>query len=87
LVAFLLGCYNLAVFLVYAWDKLRARRGAWRVPERTLLGLAALGGGAGAFCGVYLIRHKVRKARFAVGVPALLVAQIALATWILLRLR
>lgn len=87
LLAALLACYNLAVFLVYAWDKVRARRGGWRVPERTLLCLAALGGGAGAVLGIYLIRHKTRKARFAIGAPAALAAQVALVSWVVLRFR
>ncbi|MBP2020022.1 uncharacterized membrane protein YsdA (DUF1294 family) [Symbiobacterium terraclitae] len=87
LVAGLAVLYNFAVFLAYAWDKLRARRGGRRVPERTLLCLAALGGGAGAFCGTYLIRHKTRKARFTIGVPAALVAQVALAAWAVTQLR
>jgi len=80
-----LALYNAVVFLVYAWDKHRARRGQWRVPERTLLWLAALGGGLGALVGVYGIRHKVRKPRFAVGVPVLLAVQVGLAAWAALR--
>ncbi len=78
--------YNLMVFLTYAWDKLRAGRGGRRVPERRLLWLAALGGGAGAMLGIYLIRHKTRKPRFAMGVPALLAAQVGLAVWLAHRL-
>lgn len=79
--------FNLIVLLTYAWDKLRARRGGRRVPERTLLWLAALGGGAGALLGVYLVRHKSRKARFAVGVPVLLAAQVGMAVWLAQQLR
>ncbi|MFO7273992.1 MAG: DUF1294 domain-containing protein [Symbiobacteriaceae bacterium] len=74
--------YNLLVFLTYAWDKLQARRGGRRVPERTLLWLSALGGGPGALLGIYLIRHKTRKPLFALGVPGLLAAQLALAAWV-----
>jgi len=85
--AALLLFYNFTVFLIYAWDKVQARRGGRRVPERTLLCLAALGGGVGAVLGVYLIRHKTRKARFAIGVPVALAAQVALGTWAVLRYR
>lgn len=73
---------NAFVFLVYAHDKWKARRGRWRTSEAFLLGLAALGGGAGAALAVYLVRHKRRKPLFAVGVPLLLVLQLTLAFWL-----
>lgn len=82
-----LSLYNLIVFLTYAWDKFRAQRGGRRVPERTLLWLAALGGGPGALLGIYLVRHKTRKPRFALGVPVLLAAQVGLAVWLAESLR
>lgn len=73
---------NAFVFLVYAHDKWKARRGLWRTSEAMLLGLAALGGGAGAALGVYLVRHKRRKPLFAVGVPLLLIVQLSVALWL-----
>jgi uncharacterized membrane protein YsdA (DUF1294 family) len=73
-----LAAYNLIVFLVYAWDKRRARRRGWRTPEATLLWLAAVMGGAGALAGIYGLRHKTRKPRFAWGVPVMAAAQVAL---------
>lgn len=71
--------YNLFVFLVYGWDKLSARRGWRRVPERTLLLLAALLGSPGALVGMYGFHHKTRKPRFAVGVPLMLAIEVAAA--------
>lgn len=75
--------YNVVVFVVYAVDKLKARRGLWRVPESTLLWLALLGGAAGAVLGIFGLRHKVRKPRFAMGVPVMLVVQAGLLAWAL----
>ncbi len=51
---------------VFRWDKWCARRGARRVPERTLLRLAALGGILGAYLGMYAHthRHKAGKESF-----------------------
>lgn len=69
--------YNLVVLGIYAYDKRAARRGWRRVPEAKLLWLAALAGGPGAFLGIFLLRHKTRKPRFALGVPLLLAAQVA----------
>lgn len=70
---------NLLAFWLMAADKRRARRGAWRIPERVLFASALLGGSAGAWLGMRLFRHKTRHARFAVGIPLLLAAQVLLA--------
>lgn len=79
LVAAVLAVWNLVVLGVYGYDKSRARHHAWRVPERTLLWLAALGGGAGALLGMLLFRHKIRKPRFFLLVPLFVLAELYLA--------
>jgi uncharacterized membrane protein YsdA (DUF1294 family) len=61
----LLLLVNLFTVLRYWDDKRRARGGAWRVPESTLLGLAAIGGSPGALLACRLFRHKTRKQPFA----------------------
>lgn len=68
---------NVAAFVLYGIDKHRAKRGAWRIPEKTLLGAAALGGGVGALLGMRAFRHKTRKLKFTLGVPAILLAEVA----------
>ena len=66
-----LGVMNLVTFIVYAYDKHIARqnKGKRRVPERTLLLLAFLGGAYGALLGMLLCRHKTKHTRFLVLVP------------------
>ena len=76
---------NLVTFAVYGIDKRRARRGAWRVPEKTLFLLPLLGGSVGALLGMRVFRHKTKHWYFVWGVPAILLAQIALAAWLLYR--
>ena len=76
---------NLAAFFTFGADKRRARRDAWRVPERTLFLLALLGGSAGAVCGMRVFHHKTRHWYFRYGLPAILLAQLALAAWLYLR--
>lgn len=49
-----------AAFIAYGADKSKARRGAWRIPEKVLLGLSFFGGAAGGLCGMLLFRHKTR---------------------------
>ena len=68
---------NVLTFIVYGVDKWKARRGRWRVPESTLMGLAALGGSVGAWLAMQLFRHKTQKKKFRYGVPVLFVLQVA----------
>jgi uncharacterized membrane protein YsdA (DUF1294 family) len=60
--------YVLAVsvisFCMFAWDKYCAIHGLWRIPERSLLLMAAAGGTPGAFAGQKVLRHKTRKQPF-----------------------
>ena len=60
-------------------DKFNATRNLWRIPEATLLGVAAIGGSVGALLGMYTFRHKTRHVKFTVGIPVIMALQIALA--------
>lgn len=75
-VYYLLGI-NLLTFLVYGWDKLMAKWQKRRVPEKTLFLLAGLLGSVGAWLGMQLFRHKTKHTSFTVGIPAILLAQLA----------
>ena len=74
-----LAAVNLLDFVLMGVDKAKARRGAWRIPESTLLLFAILGGSVGGILGMLLFRHKTRHAAFALGLPLILLAQLALA--------
>lgn len=65
-------------FAAFAWDKFCAQQGYWRVPERLLLMLAAIGGTPGAFAGQRLLRHKTQKQPFGFYLLLIAGAQIAL---------
>lgn len=69
---------NAAGFLVMTLDKLLAKKNARRIPERTLMGLAAMGGSIGVWGAMYTVRHKTRHAKFYLGVPAILAFQIGI---------
>ena len=53
--------WNLLIFLIYGIDKAKARRGAWRIPEKILLILALTCGGFGAWLAGITFQHKTRK--------------------------
>lgn len=77
LIYYLLGI-NAMTFALYGIDKLKSKKGWWRIPEKTLLMLAVIGGSMGALYGIRLFHHKTKHKKFYLGVPILLVLQIAL---------
>ena len=70
---------NALGFLLMLADKHKARKNKWRIPEATLMGVAALGGSIGSLLGMYTARHKTRHLKFTVGIPLILIAQLAVA--------
>lgn len=74
---------NAAALLLMLIDKRKAVKKAWRIPEATLLTVAAFGGSLGAIIGMRLFRHKTLHLKFAVGLPILLAAHIFLLILIL----
>ena len=77
-----LAAVNLLSFTVYGADKRRAKKDKRRVPVKTLFLLAIIGGSVGAWAGMYTFRHKTRHWYFVWGIPAILLAQVALAVWL-----
>lgn len=73
---------NVIAFLLYGIDKWNARKGLRRIPEKTLLGIAAVGGSVGAYMGMQLFRHKIRKVKFSIGVPLIFVIQVGILLYI-----
>ena len=69
---------NLVAFIVCGLDKRAARRKKWRIPEKTLFLLAIIGGSTGMLLAMYVFRHKTRHRKFVVGIPAILLMQVAL---------
>lgn len=62
--ALFLMIWNLVVFLVYGLDKGKARKGSYRISEKTLLMMTYVGGGLGAWAGGTHFRHKTQKKYF-----------------------
>ena len=74
---------NLLAFALMGIDKMKAKRGAWRIPEKTLFLVTALFGALGGTLGMKVFRHKTKHWYFKWGFPALLVVQIVLLAVIL----
>lgn len=69
---------NAAAFFLYGMDKRKAIRNKWRIPEKTLLGVAFFGGSIGALVGMRVFHHKTKHWKFKLGVPACVVLHTAL---------
>ena len=69
---------NALGFLAMGFDKWKAKRGRWRIPENSLFMFTILGGGIGTIAGIYTFRHKTKKLKFTVGMPAILILEILL---------
>lgn len=74
-------CVNVIAFILYGLDKKYAREGRWRIPEKTLLGIALIGGVAGAWIGMQTFRHKTKHMSFRMLVPLFAVVHM----WMIVR--
>ena len=63
---------NLITYTMVYYDKRKAKRGEWRVPEKRFFGLAILGGAIGVFVGMRSFRHKTKHPTFVYGIPFLI---------------
>lgn len=73
---------NIVTFTVYGIDKIKAKKGTWRIPEKSLLLLAFIGGSLGAAGGMRFWRHKTLHPQFKWGVPLMLLLHLALFAWL-----
>ena len=76
---------NVVTFILYGVDKSRAKKGRWRIPEKTLLLLPLLGGSVGGILGMAAFHHKTRHWYFRVGLPAMFLLQAALSVYLAAR--
>ncbi len=76
--AYYLLAVSVLAFVLFGIDKRRAKRNLWRIPEKTLLFTAVLGGSPGGLAGMYFFHHKTRKPKFYIGIPLILAVQIIL---------
>ena len=80
--AFWVLFWSILDYVLMGIDKWKAKRERWRVPEKTFFLVAVLGGSLGAILGMYAFHHKTRHWYFKWGLPAILIAQIALGGWL-----
>jgi len=67
---------NIIGFLIMYIDKQKAKKGKWRIPEKTIFIITVLGGGIGTISGMYAFRHKTQKLHFTIGLPTITILEI-----------
>ncbi len=73
---------NALGLLLMLVDKYKAKKQLWRIPEATLMGVAAIGGSIGSLMGMRLFRHKTKHPKFYIGIPVILALQILVALFL-----
>ena len=76
---------NIVGFISMGVDKKKAKKGAWRVPEKTLFLFPVLGGGLGSWIGMYTFRHKTKHWYFVIGIPAIFFIELGAAIYFLMK--
>lgn len=78
--AFYFAVISLVTAAITIADKIKAKKGAFRIPENTLIVLALLGGSAAEYFTMRLIRHKTLHKKFMIGLPLIIILQLLLIT-------
>lgn len=76
---------NVITLMMYGIDKWKAKHSKWRIPEATLLIMAAVGGSIGAWTGIKLFHHKTLHKKFKYGVPGIFLIQLGIILFIYLK--
>ena len=76
---------NLVGFFISLDDKNAARKGRWRIPERTLFLISLIGGSVGMYISMRIFHHKTKHKRFMTGIPLIIAAQAAAAYFFIRR--
>ena len=74
-----LAVINILAIILTIYDKSAAVHDRWRVRERTLMLVSALGGSVGMFLTMLIIRHKTRKPLFMIGIPVIFILELIIA--------
>ena len=83
-VIYLIVINLIGLFIMYL-DKKKAMYGRWRIPEKSLILIAILGGSIGCMIGMKLFRHKTQKIKFVLGYPTILIAELILIIYFLVK--
>ncbi len=78
---------NLVSIIITVYDKIAAKKHKERIPERTLLILAGMGGAVFMYLTMNLIRHKTKHMKFMIGIPVIFFVECAIVITLYILLR
>lgn len=78
---------NILGALINCIDKIKAKNNAWRIPEATLWIFGIIGGALGSYITMKAIRHKTKHKKFMIGMPILIVINIAILVYIFIKIK
>lgn len=73
---------NLVGFACMGMDKKKAKQKKWRIPEKNLFLVAAIGGSVGIMIGMYVYHHKTKHLTFTIGIPIIFIIQIVVGIYL-----
>ena len=76
---------NALGFILMLVDKIKAKKNLWRIPEKTLMMVAVIGGSIGSYAGMRIFRHKTMHPKFYIGIPVILALQIMAAAYLIMK--
>lgn len=76
---------NIIAFIIIYVDKQKAINHRWRIKESTLFLIATIGGSIGTILGMYAFHHKTKHKKFTLGIPLILIVQILLIYYLILK--
>lgn len=80
-----LAVINVVTFIVFVCDKRKAIKGKYRIRESVLFLLAFIGGALGGLLAMIIARHKIRKKKFTIGLPLILIVHLAAIVYLIIR--
>lgn len=78
-----IGLVNFITFLVFTYDKYRAKNGRWRLKNVLLLGLSFIGGALGGLIAMKILDHKTKKTYYKMGLPLMFLMQVLLTVYLM----
>lgn len=80
-----LAIISLIAVIMTVSDKSRAQKHKRRIAEKTLFGTAVLGGSAAMYLTMLAIRHKTKHKRFMIGLPLIMIVQVIVIAFVIIR--